>query len=181
MPGFRHCSLIGAAVLLLVVAASSDALADETFSRQVHAMERADDLKLLDGTLEPVGEGPGGKPVLGASGDFAVRIDLAPLKLDPHQFDLLKIEIKADAMLMARRTGVKQTDFIAALSPKVKSVRQIPATRADGKPANATAAEITFENGQTCRAISSDEPEGTEVRAGNLVTRARFETDFATK
>ena len=71
-------------------------------------------------------------------------------------------------VLMARRAGVRQTDFVAAFSPKVKDVEQVAVTRADGKPADAVGVEVTLEDGKTFRAIANFEPEGVEVRLGSL-------------
>ncbi len=80
-------------------------------------------------------------------------------------------------VLMVRRLGVKRTDFLAALSPKVKGIEQVGATKAGG-PADALGAIVTFEDGTACRAVVNFEPPGVEVRVGPLVTTDRFATDF---
>jgi hypothetical protein len=82
-------------------------------------------------------------------------------------------------VLMVRRTGIKETDFLAAFSPHVKHVEAAPVTRADGKPADAAGMIVTLEDGRTFRAIANYEPDGVEVRLGTLRTAQRFATDYA--
>ncbi len=81
-------------------------------------------------------------------------------------------------VLMVRRSGVKETDFVAALSAGVKSVEQKPVLRADGGKANAIGALLTFTDGRGCRVIASFEPKGTAVKLGSLTTEAPFATDY---
>jgi hypothetical protein len=77
-------------------------------------------------------------------------------------------------VLMVRRRGVSQTSFIAAFSPKVRAVEQLPVHRPDGSPAQATGVRITLQDGGTLEAIANYEGEGIEVRLGGLKTRQRF-------
>ena len=81
-------------------------------------------------------------------------------------------------VLMVRRAGVKRTDFVAAFSPRVRSVEQVPVTKPDGSPARAIGARIVLKDGTVVRAVANLEREGGEVRLGDLRTRKRFATDF---
>lgn len=64
--------------------------------RPVSALDSLEGLDLTgDAKIAPVG--PGGKRVLVSDGKLTGRFDLAALKIDPLKFDLIKIEVKADA------------------------------------------------------------------------------------
>jgi hypothetical protein len=80
--------------------------------------------------------------------------------------------------MMARRTGVKATDFVALFSLDAKSIERVPVARADGKPADAVGVEVTLDDGKTFHAVVNYEPEGTEVVLGDLRTKERFATDY---
>lgn len=82
-------------------------------------------------------------------------------------------------VLMARRAGVRQADFLVAFSPAIKQIEARPVTRADGKPAEALGVEVTLDDGKTFLALANFEPEGVEVRCRNLKTTRRFATDYA--
>jgi len=84
-------------------------------------------------------------------------------------------------VMMVRRAGVKKTDFVAALSPQVKSVEQAAVTKAGGGPAEAVGAVLTFRDGSSCRVVVNYEPPGTKVQFGPLVTDERFATDYKGK
>lgn len=70
-------------------------------SRTVSALDSLDGIQQLQGNCTIVAEGPGGTGALRfeaaqAKEDFSGRIDLEPLGIDPRDYDLLKIEVKAD-------------------------------------------------------------------------------------
>ena len=88
-----------------------------------------------------------------------------------------KERVSGVPVLMARRAGSRQADFLVAFSPRIKQVEARPVTRADGKPADALGVEVTLDDGKTFQAIANFEPEGVEVRCGNLKTTRRFATD----
>jgi hypothetical protein len=79
-------------------------------------------------------------------------------------------------VLMARRTGIKTTDFIAAFSPEVKSIERQPVVTAGGQPANAVGLKIVLNDGTSFRAIVNYET--AEVNLDGLKTKERFATDF---
>ncbi|MDP6116546.1 MAG: hypothetical protein QGG53_32190 [Planctomycetota bacterium] len=79
---------------------------------------------------------------------------------------------------MARRKGVKQTDFIAFFSNQTKAVIRVPVKRTDGLDANAVGVKISLKDGKVFRAIVSFELPGTEVVADGLKTAEKFATDF---
>jgi hypothetical protein len=81
-------------------------------------------------------------------------------------------------VLMARRTGVKETDYLAAFSPEVKSIERQSVITAGGKPANAVGLQVLLNDGTSFRAIVNYEAAGAEVTLGDLKTTERFATDF---
>lgn len=54
-----------------------------------------DEVSEVEGRLTAV-QPPGGSPVLQVEGEASFRIDLKPSKIEPRNFDLLKIRVKAD-------------------------------------------------------------------------------------
>jgi hypothetical protein len=115
-----------------------------------------------------------GRMVMAAGADTKVMVFAVPAAFSAAQ----KERATGVPVLMARRANVRQTDFIAAFSPAVKEVRQTAVVRADGKPADAVGVEVTLEGGRTFRAVANFEPEGVEVRLGELRTKGRFATDY---
>jgi len=71
--------------------------AAEELSRLVAPMNDPAVFGDLQGELKPVPEGPDGATVLRADGRFEGRIDLKRLGIEPKQYDLIKIQLKADA------------------------------------------------------------------------------------
>ncbi len=80
-------------------------------------------------------------------------------------------------VLMARRTAVTRTDFVAAFSPEVVSLERVPAVKADSSAADAVGVRVGLREGRSFTAIVSYEPEGTEVKAGDFKSRARFSVE----
>jgi hypothetical protein len=80
--------------------------------------------------------------------------------------------------MMARRAKVKETDFVAAFSPEVKSVARVPVKTADGKLANAIGVKVELKDGKSFSAIVNFEAAEVDVVLGELKTRERFATDF---
>ena len=73
------------------------ALAQEPpLSVVVQTMSGSPALELEKGTADIVAEGPAGAKVSRFDSDVSARIDLKPLAVDPHRYDLLKVEVKAD-------------------------------------------------------------------------------------
>ena len=81
-------------------------------------------------------------------------------------------------MLMARRKGVAETDYVALFSAMGQSLERVPVRRADGKPADAVAVKVALQGGKVFRAVVSYEPKGTAVEADGLRTTERFATDY---
>jgi len=79
--------------------------------------------------------------------------------------------------LIVRRSNIRQTEFIAALSTGLESVERVPVKKADGKPADAVGVKITLADGTSFRAIVNYEPEGTTVGVDGLRTQARFASE----
>ncbi|MCZ7645253.1 MAG: hypothetical protein M5U26_08215 [Planctomycetota bacterium] len=85
------------ACLGLVLAAALAARASEDLVKPLAAMDRLEALGLTEGSdAELVAEGPNGETVL-CGGQFALNLDLKKLGVDAREFDLLKLQIKADA------------------------------------------------------------------------------------
>jgi len=78
------------------VAGESTAEPPGRLVRPVSALDSLEGLDLTgDAKIAPVG--PGGEPVLVTDGKLTGRFDLAALKIDPLEYDLIKVEVKADA------------------------------------------------------------------------------------
>lgn len=86
-------------------------------SKIVTDMQSAEALDLTKGTLKPASGPNGGKALLfsDATGSFAGRIDLIALGVNPKDFDLIKIEVKADRGAFMR-IGVENHPNAADLS-----------------------------------------------------------------
>jgi hypothetical protein len=54
------------------------------------------------GEITTVAEGPGGSTVLRGEGSFSARIDLAEQDIEPREFDLITLQLKADARATVR-------------------------------------------------------------------------------
>ncbi len=85
----------------LAAGADKPAAADAGLSRVLSALDSLDSVQDLKGNFSAVAEGPGGTKALRfeateAKEDFSGRIDLKALGVDPHDYDLLKVEVKAD-------------------------------------------------------------------------------------
>ena len=80
-------------------------------------------------------------------------------------------------ILLVRRQGVEQTDFVACFSKKVKSVVKKPVLDGVGNESDAVGVVITPSNGREIRAIVNYRP-GTTVHLDGLSTQERFATDF---
>lgn len=83
------------------LARSQAAAPGSGLSRTVSALDGLDGIGQFEGNCSVVAEGPGGAAALRfeateAKEDFSGRIDLEPLGVDPHDYDLLKIDVKAD-------------------------------------------------------------------------------------
>jgi hypothetical protein len=80
--------------LLSILCLAKPGFADPvSLSAPIHSCDRVAGLN-LEGEASIVPEGPNGQRVLRIDGSFNSRIDLKPLGLDPHEFDLLKFEVK---------------------------------------------------------------------------------------
>ena len=80
--------------------------------------------------------------------------------------------------LIARRAGVKATDYVACLSSGLERIDPLAVTKAGGGAADAIGLRMVFADGRNCRAIVNYEPEGVEVVADGLRTIDRFATDY---
>jgi len=76
--------------------ACAAAVAETPLRVSVSDMAGTPEVALEKGTANVVADGPGGLKVTRFDGDFAGRIDLKPLSVDPLKFDLIKVEVKAD-------------------------------------------------------------------------------------
>lgn len=81
--------------------------------------------------------------------------------------------------MMVRRAGVKETDFVSVISQETRSIQRVPVLKARGGEADAIGVTVTLEDGTSFRALVSYEPEGTEMRVGELRTDERFAADYA--
>lgn len=82
-------------------AAARPAAAGPALSRVLSTMDTTTSVQELKGNWSAVPEGPGGTMALRfeatpASDAFSGRIDLKAMGVNPHDYDLLKIEVKAD-------------------------------------------------------------------------------------
>jgi hypothetical protein len=68
----------------------------EELAQIVAPMERGAQVGSLEGEARFAPEGPEGRGVLRADGAFSARIDLRKRSVDPRDFDLLKVQVKAD-------------------------------------------------------------------------------------
>ncbi len=83
------------AAVLCVAQTAMAAPGGAELSRQAASMETLDGLEAT-GAVKIVPDGPGGRKVLRADGELSLRIDLDKLGIDPTDYDLLKIEVKAE-------------------------------------------------------------------------------------
>jgi hypothetical protein len=81
-------------------------------------------------------------------------------------------------VMMVRRAGVKESDYVAVFSQEVKSMERLPVMTAAGKPAHAVGVKVVVNDGQSFLAIVNFEPQGVEVVLGELKTRERFATNY---
>lgn len=72
------------------------ALAQEPLSTLVNSMGGGPEVVLEKGVSTVAAEGPKDAKVTRFDDAFAGRIDLAPRALDPHKYELIKVEVKAD-------------------------------------------------------------------------------------
>lgn len=87
-----RCRVIAYAFILALSGCSFAA----ELSRVAAAMDSGENLELT-GSYSVVPEGPDGAQVLRFDADFSGRIDLKAKGIESHDFDLLKVEVKADA------------------------------------------------------------------------------------
>ena len=80
-------------------------------------------------------------------------------------------------VLMARRKGVRQTDFVAFFSDRTRTVRAAAVARPDGTRADAVGVRVELKDGTAFHALVNYEP-GKEARLGRIRTKRRFATDF---
>lgn len=98
--GKTRSILAGAAVAALA-APSAPAGAGSEASRVLSALDSLGSLQDLKGNWREVAEGPGGAKALrfeatGNEEDFSGHVDLKAMGVNPRDYDLLKIEVKAD-------------------------------------------------------------------------------------
>ena len=87
-------ALRAAASVLLVVATATPAATP--WVKTVSDMTSPTGLEELTGSVSFVAEGPQGRSVMRVEGGFAARIDLKTAGVVPGEYDLLKIDLKAD-------------------------------------------------------------------------------------
>jgi len=80
---------------LLVLVAGSPALDAETLTKVVCKMDSLEGVN-MKGPISVVPEGPNGEMAWRAEGRFSGRFDLKALGIEPRDYHLLKIEVKAD-------------------------------------------------------------------------------------
>jgi len=88
-------------VVALCLLCASHAGAADDLSKLVSNMDDAAGMD-LEGTVEVVPEGPRGEKVLRAQNGFSGRIDLKAKGIEPRDYDLLKVEVKADRAAFLR-------------------------------------------------------------------------------
>lgn len=74
--------------------------ADDSLVKLVSRMDDPKGIDFVEGELKAVPEGAKGAMVLRSDRPFQSRIDFKDLKIDPRKYDLLKLQVKADARAM---------------------------------------------------------------------------------
>lgn len=90
-------SKLALCLAVLVCSLALTAAAQERRVVEISPLKDARGTVVESGAIEFAAEGPGGERVARFDDDFGLRFDLAAAKVDPHEFDLLKIQVKADA------------------------------------------------------------------------------------
>lgn len=95
----RIAAMFLVAIALLSVAARA---AEGPMVRVVSAMDSTDGVDVEQGEARVVAEGPGGSTVLRFDDRFRVRLEPGKRGVDPRDFDLIKIAVKADAFAVLK-------------------------------------------------------------------------------
>src|SRR5262245_37426639 len=78
------------------------AAADKPLTVLANAMSASQGISIEKGEATVAAEGPQSSRVTRFDADFAGRIDLKPLSIDPLKFDLIKVDVKADRAAFLR-------------------------------------------------------------------------------